>query len=205
MKSFLELYGLRNFIPEPACYNNPEKPSSSGLFLTNNSSSFRNSCAIETGLSDFQKMTITVMKTTFQKLKPKLIYYRDYSMFSKDKFKEELLSKSSMQNISSTINGLENVLQIFIGVLDKLVPQKKKYNRGNNVPFMNKPLARAHTKRSRLWNRFLKNRSEVNRIHYIRQRNCCVSVLRKTKKKQYYANLNEKDVADNKKLWKTVK
>ena len=24
-------------------------------------------------------------------------------------------------------------------------------------------------------------------------------------KKQYYANLNEKDVADNKKLWKTVK
>ena len=205
MESFLELYGLRNLIPEPACYNNPEKPSSSGLSLTNSSSSFRNSCAIETGLSDFQKMTITVMKTTFQKLKPKLIYYRDYSMFSKDKFREKLSSKSSMQNISSTINGLENVLQIFIGVLDKLVPQKKKYNRGNNVPFMNKPLARAHTKRSRLWNRFLKNRSEVNRIHYIRQRNCCVSVLRKTKKKQYYANLNEKDVADNKKLWKTVK
>ena len=205
MQSFLELYGLRNLIPEPACYNNPEKPSSSGLCLTNSSSSFRNSCAIETGLSDFQKMTITVMKTTFQKLKPKLIYYRDYSMFSKDTFREKLLSKSSMQNISSTINGLENVLQIFIGVLDKLVPQKKKYNRGNNVPFMNKPLARAHTKRSRLWNRFLKNRSEVNRIHYIRQRNCCVSVLRKTKKKQYYANLNEKDVADNKKLWKTVK
>ena len=55
-----------------------------------------------------------------------------------------------MQNISSTINGLENVLQIFIGFLDELVPQKKKYNRGNNVPFMNKPLARAHTKRSRL-------------------------------------------------------
>ena len=150
IESFLELYGLRNLIPEPACYNNPEKPSSSGLCLTNNSSSFRNSCAIETGLSDFQKMTITVMKTTFQKLKPKLIYYRDYSMFSKDKFKEELLSKSSMQNISSTINGLENVLQIFIGVLDKLVPQKKKCNRGNNVPFMNKPLARAQTKRSRL-------------------------------------------------------
>ena len=55
-----------------------------------------------------------------------------------------------MQNISSTDNGLENFLHIFVGVLDKLAPQKKKYNRGNNMPFMNKPLARAHMKRSRL-------------------------------------------------------
>ena len=31
-----------------------------------------------------------------------------------------------MDNISNTSNGLEN---FFIGVLDKFVPQKKKYNR----------------------------------------------------------------------------
>ena len=66
---------------------------------------------------------------------------------------------------------------------------------------MNKPLARAHMKRSRLRNRLLKYRSEVN---FIKQRNYCVSLLGKTKK-QYYANLNEKDVADNKEFWKTVK
>ena len=66
---------------------------------------------------------------------------------------------------------------------------------------MNKPLARAHMKRSRLRNRLLKYRSEV---HFIKQRNYCVSLLRKTKK-QYCANLNEKDVADNKEFWKTVK
>ena len=78
--------------------------------LTNSSSRFQNSCAIETGLSDFHKMTIMVMKTTFQKLKPKLIYYRDYNMFSNDKFREELFSKLSMENISNTSNSLENVL-----------------------------------------------------------------------------------------------
>ena len=89
MQSFHELYGLRNLISEPTCYKNPEKPSSIDLILTNSSSSFQNSRAIETGLSDFHKMTITVMKTTFQKLKPKLIYYRDYSRFSNDKFREE--------------------------------------------------------------------------------------------------------------------
>ena len=86
MQSFLELYGLRNLISEPTCYKNPEKPSSIDLILTNSSSSFQNSCAIETGLSNFHKMTITVMKTTFHKLKPKLIYYGDYKMFSNDKF-----------------------------------------------------------------------------------------------------------------------
>ena len=38
------------------------------VILTSSSSSFQNSCEIETGLSDFHKMTIMVMKTIFQKL-----------------------------------------------------------------------------------------------------------------------------------------
>ena len=63
---------------------------------------------------------------------------------------------------------------------------------------MNKLLSRAYMKRGGLQNGFLKNRSEVNRINFIRQRNYCVSLLRKTKKNMQ--NLNEKDVADNKKI-----
>ena len=65
--------------------------------------------------------------------------------------------------------------------------------------FMNKLLSRAYMKRGGLQNGFLKNRSEVNRINFIRQRNNCVSLLRKTKK-NIMQNLNEKDVADNKKI-----
>ena len=180
MQSFLELYGLINLISGQTCHKNPEKPSSIDLILTNSSSSFQNSCAIETGLSDFPMMTTTVMKTSFKKLKPKLNYYKDYVMFSYDKFREELLSKLSMENIINTSSDLEKLLQVCTGVLDKL--QKKKDNRGNNVPFMNKPLIRAHMKRSCLRNRFLKNRSEVNRINFIKQRNYWVSLLRKTEK-----------------------
>ena len=40
---------------------------------------------------------------------------------------------------------------------------------------MNKQFARAHMKKSRLRNGFLKSRSEVNRINLIKQRNYCVS------------------------------
>ena len=47
-------------------------------------------------------------------------------MFSNDRFREKPLPKASVENISKTINGLENFLQIYIGVIDKLAPQKKK-------------------------------------------------------------------------------
>ena len=39
---------------------------------------------------------------------------------------------------------------------------------------------------------------------YTKQRNYCVSLLRKTKIR-YYANLNEKKILDNKQFWKVVK
>ena len=88
--------------------------------------------------------------------------------------------------------------------LDKFAYRKKTYSGGNNIPFMNKLLSRAHMKRTRLRNCYLKKRSEQNRLSYVKQRNYCVSLLRKTKK-DYYANLNVKDIVDNKQFWRTVK
>ena len=58
--------------------------------------------------------------------------------------------------------------------------------------------------RSGLRNRFLINRSEENRKLFCKQRNKCISVLRKFKK-DYFENLNEKNITDNKPFWKTVK
>jgi len=72
------------------------------------------------------------------------------------------------------------------------------------MPFFNKDLSKAIMTRTKLRNIFIQNKSEENRIRYTKQRNFCVSLLRKTKK-QFYQNLNEKNVADNKLFWKTVK
>ena len=71
------------------------------------------------------------------------------------------------------------------------------------MPFMNKDLSKAIMDRARFRNKFLKTRNDENRKKYSKQRNYCVSLLRKTKK-QYYGDLNEKNVLDNKKFWKTV-
>ena len=80
----------------------------------------------------------------------------------------------------------------------------KKYIRGNNAPFMNKTLSKEIMKRSNLRNKYLKSRSEEDRQRFRKQRNLCVSLLRKTKR-SYYSNFNEKNVIDNRKFQKTVK
>ena len=69
---------------------------------------------------------------------------------------------------------------------------------------MNNEISKAIVTRTRLRNRFLKNRSNRNRDLFHNQRNLCVSLLRKSKK-DYVSNLNEKQITDNKRFWKTVK
>ena len=59
--------------------------------MTNNPLRFQNSYVLETGLPGFHKLTISVLKTTFTKLKPRVIHYRGYKMFSNNKFRQKLL------------------------------------------------------------------------------------------------------------------
>ena len=72
------------------------------------------------------------------------------------------------------------------------------------MPFMTKELSKEIMLRSRLRNKFLLDKTDENRFLYTQQRNKCVALLRKTKT-TYYENLDEKNVTDNKKFWKTVK
>ena len=65
MKVFCDSYEFKNLVKDATCYKNTENPSCIDLILTNNLSSFQNSGVVETGLYDFHKVTVTVMKTTF--------------------------------------------------------------------------------------------------------------------------------------------
>ena len=48
---------------------------------------------IETGISDFHKMVIMVMKVFYKNEKPKIIQYRSYKNFDKQVFQIELNSE----------------------------------------------------------------------------------------------------------------
>ena len=65
MEAFCESYELKNLIKVPTCHKNPKNPTCIDLILTNSPLSFQSSGIIETGLSDFNKLIFTVMKTTF--------------------------------------------------------------------------------------------------------------------------------------------
>ena len=86
MKSFCESYNLTNLIKQPTCFKNPEKPSFIDLILTNTPKSFQSTCVIETGLSNFHRMTVSVLKMHFRKLPPKIISYRDFSNYHNANF-----------------------------------------------------------------------------------------------------------------------
>ena len=90
MENFMNSYNLNNLIKHKTCFKNPENPSCIDLILTNCPRSFHSTTVVETGLSDFHKLTVTVLKQQFQKQKPKVISYRDYQIFRNTLFRNDL-------------------------------------------------------------------------------------------------------------------
>ena len=166
MSIFCDTYNLKILIKEPTCFKNPNKPSWIDLMLTNKPRSFKHSCVIETGLSDSHRMTVTVMKATFEKLQPRVVNYPDYKYFENCRFRTDLLSELSKANIEENEEGLSDFLSTCKRILDLHAPRKQKYARGNHMPFMNRALSKEIMTRTRLRNNFLKDRSEGNKRKY---------------------------------------
>ena len=204
MKSFCENYNLKSLIKQPTCYKNPNKPTCIDFILTNVPHMFQSTCVLETGLSDFHLMTVTVMRKTFKKIRPRVINYRSYRDFSNETFRVSLMNNLSNEVFVNNDDGLKKFCKTTMDTLNSFAPIKKKYARGNQMPFMTKNLSKEIMTRSRFKNKYLKHKTEENRLLYTQQRNQCVSLLRKNKI-NYYGKLNEKDITDNKDFWKTVK
>ena len=195
MKDFCETYNLKNLITEPTCYKNAQNPSLIDLILTNKPKSFHSSMCIETGISDFHKMVVCVLNVHFIKLCPAKIKYRSYKNFNLNSFKSEL--KTSLEISEETEMTHDSFKETFLNLLNKHAPMKEKFIRGNNAPFMNKTLSKAFMQRAKLKNRYNKNPTEVNHLHFKKQRNYCVNLLKRVKK-EYYTNLDLSIFKDNK-------
>ena len=172
--------------------------------LTNSVCSFQNPHALETGLSDFHKMTVTVLKSYLEKKQPKMISYRDFGKFSNNYFRTQILRDFLTLHLSSDSPSLDLYVDICIRALDIYNPRKKKYLRANNSPFINKAISKVVMDCTRLRNMFLKNRSAENKLVYNGQKIYCVSLTHKSKR-DYYNNLDNRNVTDEKLFWKTVK
>ena len=200
--NFCGCYSLKNLIKKPTCFKNPDNLKCIGLILTNRQKLFQNFNIIETGLSDFNKLTVTVLKSYFKKLKPNELVYCDFKKFSNQQFRTELVKELNKNNFGE--NQFELLQTISLGLFNKLAPLKKKTLRNNKSSFTTKEVGKAIMTRSRLRNKFLKIKSQECKQAYNKQRNLCVTMVRKAKK-NYFNCLNVRNIKDNRQFWKTVK
>ena len=67
MKNICQIYGCKNIVKDKTCFKNPRNPTCIDMIITNRPKSFQESEVVETGLSDFHKMSLTVMKVFYNK------------------------------------------------------------------------------------------------------------------------------------------
>ena len=97
------MYSLKNLVSLKMYFKISENPSCIDLILTNCSPSFQNTGVFETGLSDFHKLTFTVLKQYYPKQRLKVVFYRKYKNFCNNLF----ISKLENEQSNNDINNME--------------------------------------------------------------------------------------------------
>ena len=166
VRDFCEIFGCKNLIKDNTCLKNPLKPSSIDLIITNRPKNFQNSVKVEPGLSDFHKITLTVMKVFYEKQKTNIVTYPNYKHFSNEAFMFDV--ENSIIQMTSENNDLEfdQFKAALIEAIQRHVPIKKRYVQANQAPFINKKINKKIMQRSRLRNKFLNTKSDTDRKAY---------------------------------------
>ena len=133
MKIFCQIYSCKSIVKDKTRFKNLINSTCIDLIITNRPKSFQESEVIETGLSDFHKISLTAMKVLFNKQKPKIIQYKKYKDFPNEVFMHE--SESALQRFSQIYfrtfkSAADNILQ-------KDAPIKRIHVRANQASFMN--------------------------------------------------------------------
>ena len=187
-------------VKEKTCFKSINNPTCVDLLISNKEKCFKSATTIDTGLSDFHKMVLVVLKKKFERAKPKVISYRDYRHFDGNSFRCALrfeLSKISTHSYSS-------FKKVFLETLNDPAPLKQKTIRANHVPYMTKTLRKAMMHGSQLETKYRKQPTDINSERYKKRKKICSKLHRKERKK-YYSNLDLKQFTYSKKFWQNMK
>ena len=122
---------------------------------------------------------LPVFKTTFSKSKPKEIIYRNFIKFNEEDFNQERRGRLSTELVDN-YSSFENV---FMDVLIKHAPMKKKVIRANYSPYtLTKALRKAIMKRSLLEKIYFKKRTQESFKKYKKQKNYCSRLYKRERK-----------------------
>ena len=178
LESFLYQHQLKSLVKEKTCFKSISNPSCIDLLLTNNALSFQRTKTVSTGLSEFHKLVLTVLKNSAVKNKPREIQSRNYKYFDSRKFNEDLKDEFSREFVDSC-SKFDN---IFLKVLNRHAPLKKKIIRANHASYVSKALRKAIMKRSRLENIYFKKQDNHFLRAYKKQKSYCSRLCKKDRK-----------------------
>ena len=179
MTAFCNEYKLKALNKEPTCFINYISPSCIDLFVTNCRKGFESTLTIETGLSDFHKIIVTVLKVKHGKILPKIMQYRDCKKFDSKRFFENLQVSLSHLDMNSLDFGSLKIY--FVEHLNKVAPLKTKFLRANYSEFIKNDVSKAIMLRTKLIDQFLKNTTLQTKPKYNNERNICVSIVKKAR------------------------
>ena len=164
------------------------------ILPTNKPKCFQKTTICETGLSDCNKLVITIFRFTLIKLPPKTVTYRFYKLFFEKKSVHELDQKLIQGFICKTDNSYSKLTEIFQKYsysklteifqkfLEKHAATKSKTG-GNQAPFINTELSKAMMNKSKLRNRHLKWPFKESHLACKKIKNECNNLLKDTFKK----------------------
>ena len=178
LDEFCNLFDLTNLIKTETCCTKNHK-STIDLFLTNRPLSFQKNRTTETGISDYHELISTFFKSHYTRLKPKIIYYRNYKNFNKELFLKDLENSNLSANSDNLHKNYTNLSQTFSKIVQEYASLKIKILRGNHAPFINREFRKEIYKHSRLGNKFFKDPSEEDKLLFTNQRNKCVESVEK--------------------------
>ena len=173
MSEFLFKNDSKNLVQQKTCFKSTNNPSCIDLFVTNSPRSFQNTITFASGLSDFHKIILTILKSTFPKVRPKQIVYRKFKNFDLNNFKNEI--RTNMQ----LIDKYETFEEEFLKVLNKHAPLNKTLIRVNHAPYMTKNLHKAIMRLSQLENKYISNSTVENMNKYKKHKTFAVNYTKK--------------------------
>ena len=89
--TFLTLHNFHNHMKEKTCWK-AKDGNCIDLIISNRKHSLMHTGTLETGLSDHHLLIYSMLKTTYEKLPPKVVRFRQWKNFNEDLFKFELSS-----------------------------------------------------------------------------------------------------------------
>ncbi len=203
--SFTQVLDLKNLVKDATCFKNKDKPSLIDIMLTNKPQYVKTTGTLDTGLSDFHRLTYMVLKVHRPKPTKNIRSFRSFKKGDHSQFVESL--SHCPFNIMHMFDDPDDQYYVFntlfSQVVDEFYPVKNKTFNHKPPPYMNKNYRQNIYKKSQLDNKRRLYPSNSNYENFRVQRNKCVK-LRNSAVRDHVSRKCSEGAKGGREFWQVV-